>query len=125
MVINHLGRMYTNPVFKISLSYKHNIPREWARTAFVSLCHRNDPLSSDEMASIGFEYSAIVSRAREGYFRLQAAEKSPSFPSRGFGDTADDSTFALSIVRDIVSPPFTPGFWSLDKVKATQNTKYV
>jgi hypothetical protein len=80
------------PIEKISLCYKHNLQREWAREFFVNLCKRQESLSSTEMASIGFGFSAILAKAREDYLGHR---------HRRLGlDLSDDEKFAMSIVTE-------------------------
>ena len=93
-----LGKMAIEAVTKIALCHKHNIPRRWARDAFITLCQRKETVSSDEMALMGFENCAFLVRARERYIKLRGAGKQPTF--LGLDDTSDELKFATSTDKD-------------------------
>ncbi|KAJ7468551.1 hypothetical protein FB451DRAFT_1256523 [Mycena latifolia] len=53
------------PVEKIALAQQFDVPRAWAREAYLALCARNEPLELHEARRLGIETVVRVACARE------------------------------------------------------------
>ena len=52
-------------VQKIELEHKYNVQRQWAYEAYIDLCSRRSPLTSNEAKRLGIETATLVNQARE------------------------------------------------------------
>jgi hypothetical protein len=62
--ITALERTQLDPVDKIDLAVKHDVP-EWLDPAYIELCKREDPLREEEAEKVGLNTTVKLYRARE------------------------------------------------------------
>lgn len=64
MAIQELSTKVFDPIKKITLADKHNVP-QWLSAAYVDLCKRPEPLTEQEAEELGLKTVVRVARARE------------------------------------------------------------
>lgn len=64
MAITELSSTMLDPIKKITLATKYNIP-QWLSSAYVDLCKRPEPLNDEEAETLGLRNVVRVARARE------------------------------------------------------------
>jgi hypothetical protein len=82
------------PVAQLAYCTEHEIPRNYAHSAFVALTKRSEYVSSAEMREMGLDNAAVVGIAREWYRAVR-----PTQDLLFFLATDPDEEFAKSIVR--------------------------
>jgi len=73
-IISHRPRI--DPVVKIALAEKHNIP-DWLASAYASLCQRANPLEEWEAERLGMRVAVKLARAREAVREFSSRPPSP------------------------------------------------
>lgn len=69
--IEQLGQLPLDPVEKICIAQAFDIEKDWALSAFVTLCTREETLSSREATELGIELVLKVSSTREDVMRIK------------------------------------------------------
>jgi hypothetical protein len=65
LAIKQLLEHKIEPVEKIELEHKYKITRQWAYDAYIDLCSRRPPLTSEEAERLGIETATLINQARE------------------------------------------------------------
>ncbi|CAE6450665.1 unnamed protein product [Rhizoctonia solani] len=81
-----LAEQVLNDASKIAFAREFHV-QQWIVPAFVRLCHRKEPLDTDEAKMIGLEGVLLISRIREG--RAITRNEFESTAIIGMGDRAD------------------------------------
>ena len=93
--VKELGDMGLDPVDRIVLAAKHNVPA-WLNPAYVELCTREDPLREEEVQRLGLITTWKLMCAREKIRASTQAQKPPAGYRCG------------SCSRDAPSPQYCP-----------------
>lgn len=99
-------RPVIDPVEKIALAQKHDIP-SWLPLAYASLCQRVNPLEEFEAEKLGLKVTVKLARAREAVRQLD-----PYVHGVSEGDLAEDGMYSSYEVSRIVSEVFFPSDFS-------------
>ena len=65
LAIKQLLEHKIEPVEKIVLEHKYNVPRQWAYEAYIYLCSRRSPLTKGEAEELGMETAIMINQARD------------------------------------------------------------
>jgi len=60
------------PITKITVARQHNLKPEWILSSLVELTLRSEPLTKEEIASLGLEDTANLMRAREDWVKQKS-----------------------------------------------------
>ena len=105
--IRELTSLSVDPVDKIVLAVKHNIP-DWLAPAYVSLCLRPTTLEENEARRLGWSVTVKLFRAREEVRAFQSG--SSAFAPHGqFGQIA--GSYHGNRYGDEVSQIINEVFW--------------
>ena len=120
-IVSH--RPNINPVEKIVLAEKHNIP-EWLAPAYASLCQRANPLEEWEAKRLGMRVTVKLARAREAVRDLRHDWDIPVEPEQPSSDLADHKLYNRHVNR-IIAKVFWPSSNMLPDVSMGQKYEFI